>query len=215
MGRDKNRAGAAELVSKFDLLARWYRTSLFRSFLTLFNGLYSMACIILYVYDTYSSLSDATRICYLIASLTFFVEYVLELSVARSRIAYIFWSSAIIDLLTIVYGFVNFFTPSAFSTSVAFVRVLRMVPVVKFAKSLSEVLVLYLRVNMQPMEVQMFTALFDLFVTLVGTIFIGGAVFYEIERTSWVRAWGGRHHVYGGAMCMRAWRGGIYFSIIC
>lgn len=58
-----------------------------------------------------SHIPEEVRIIYLIASVTFLIEYVARGLAANNKLKYMFWDMSLIDAATIAYGFFTYFVP--------------------------------------------------------------------------------------------------------
>lgn len=97
-------------VSASEYFRWWWRNTNWHIAVEIINGLVSALTVVMYVYNTYEP--GATNMAvhvYLVASCAFSVEYMAKLIAATKRFQYMLGSS-LIDLATIVFGFLAFFT---------------------------------------------------------------------------------------------------------
>ncbi|GLC41526.1 hypothetical protein PLESTM_001206000 [Pleodorina starrii] len=144
------------------------------------NTLMSVISVSVYVYDTYVSIDELARVMYLVCSITFSVEYVAKLLAADDVLSYLFWDWSLVDMATIVYG-IAYFVDLGLGTDLGFIRLLRIIQVVRLCKSVTFIVLQYTRRTSQPMQLEYVRRSADLAVTLVAVVFISACVFYELE----------------------------------
>ncbi|KXZ43950.1 hypothetical protein GPECTOR_77g46 [Gonium pectorale] len=165
-------------------LMQWYRVKFVKSkpryIIEALNAVMSLVSVCTYVYDTYIPIPHINRWVYLMCSVTFSVEYVAKLLAAKKPLRYIFWDWSLIDVATIVYG-VIYFNYNISDTGLGFVRLLRIIQVIRLLKVASSTVLRYSRSNIQPMQLEYVRRSVELGLTLFGVTFIAGCVFYELE----------------------------------
>ncbi|GLI61100.1 hypothetical protein VaNZ11_003381, partial [Volvox africanus] len=158
-----------------------FNKSMLRVALEVINTFMSVLSVSVYVYDTYVSIDDVARIIYLTCSCTFSVEYVAKLLAANDWLSYMFWDWSLIDVATIAYG-IAYYVNNSVSNDLGFIRLLRIIQVVRLCKSITFIMLQYSRHTSQPMQLEFVRRSADLAVTLVAVVFISGCVFYELEQ---------------------------------
>ncbi|KAG2437227.1 hypothetical protein HXX76_005890 [Chlamydomonas incerta] len=102
---------------------------------------------------------------------------------AKNLLKYLFWDWAVIDLITIVFGYL-YFAQADLGTGLGFIRVMRIFQVVRLLKALTAGVLKYSHRSAQPMQLEFVKRSLELGLTMVGVVFISGCVFYELELNS-------------------------------
>ncbi|KAG2495890.1 hypothetical protein HYH03_006128 [Edaphochlamys debaryana] len=118
--------------------------------------------------------------CWNTYQVSFGIEYVAKLFAARNLLQYIFWDWSIIDLITVMFGIV-FFVDDPMVTGLGFIRLMRVIQVIRLLKVLTSTVLRYSRKSVQPMQLAFVRRSLELALTLLGVVFISGCVFYELE----------------------------------
>ncbi|PNW87416.1 hypothetical protein CHLRE_02g146300v5 [Chlamydomonas reinhardtii] len=185
-GEDVTSAGPASQLTKISWL-QWYQfkfaKSRLRVAMEVVNAIMSLLSVGVYVYDTYIPAPSASQTIYFVSSITFSIEYVARMLAAKNLLKYLLWDWAVIDLITIVFGYL-YFAEADLGTGLGFIRVMRIFQVVRLLKAMTAGVLKYSHRSAQPMQLEFVKRSLELGLTMVGVVFISGCVFYELELNS-------------------------------
>jgi hypothetical protein len=172
----------ASLLQRFSI---WYPNSKVKWFVWLVNAIMSLVCVVIYCVNTYMAMDTLSKAIYITSSNCLIVQYVLEFMAVKNnnKMRFLLWSMSLIDLAVIIYGYLNFFDVDT-DTDVDFLRVIRLIQVLRFMSMLMSIVAIIVNNAPHPMMAELYKYSTNLAVTFLGILFLCGCVFFELERVS-------------------------------